>query len=56
MTTCCSFANNNVKIIRYQDKNPSCYTADSLNKKLKKDMNEGIRLVLIMVKRDSSNF
>ena len=51
--TYCSFVNNKVKIILYQGKNPSCNITDFLNKKFKKGMDEGIRMILIVVKKET---
>ena len=49
----CLFVNNKVKNIIYSDKNPNCNTTKHfLNKKFKKVMDEGIRTVLVMVKKE----
>ena len=47
----CSFVNNTVKIIRYQGKNSSSNTTEFLKKKLKKGVDEEIKMVVIIIKK-----
>ena len=49
---CCSVVNNKIKIIRHWDKNPSSKTTEFLNKKFKMGMDKGIRMVLILVRKE----
>ena len=45
------FLNNKVKIFIFLGKIPSCNTIDFLNKKFKKVMDKGTRMILILVKK-----
>ena len=48
----CSFVNNKVKIIRYQDKNSSRNSIGFLNEKFKKVMGKAIGILLVMLKKE----